>query len=105
MSYMVEGEGSRHGYTKAKTFLLRVRPLARTHTGGAGALTRALPWQQFPEAAKRLLDKITDVCVSLLIAQYFAGAQYLQVRRRARACVFAFVCVLVCVCVCVCVCL
>ncbi|CAI5703354.1 unnamed protein product [Peronospora effusa] len=61
MCYMIEGSGSR---TKAllKTFL----------------------YQQ-PEAAHKLLQGITDVCVNFLLAQQRAGAQALQVFETVGA--------------------
>ncbi|CAH0475905.1 unnamed protein product [Peronospora belbahrii] len=61
MCYMIEGCGSR---TKAlfKTFLY-----------------------QYPEAAHKLLQGITDVCVNFLLAQQRAGAQALQVFETVGA--------------------
>ncbi|CAG8504479.1 17855_t:CDS:2 [Acaulospora morrowiae] len=55
MAYMIEGGGS-NTLSKAKTWLFR-----------------------YPEAAKRLLQKITDVAVDFLIGQIIAGAQMVQV--------------------------
>ncbi|KAF1777532.1 Uroporphyrinogen decarboxylase HemE [Phytophthora cactorum] len=61
MCYMIEGSGSR---TKAllKTFLY-----------------------QHPEAAHKLLQGITDVCVNFMLAQQRAGAQALQVFESVGA--------------------
>jgi len=55
MAYMIEGGGSKT-YSKAKRWLY-----------------------QYPEASRRLLDMLTNVCVEYLVEQVRAGAQLLQV--------------------------
>ena len=48
--------------------------------GGGGVFAKAKKWlYSYPEASKRLLDGIADVCASFLIAQANAGAHMVQV--------------------------
>lgn len=54
MAYMVEGSGSKT-FSKAKTWLFK-----------------------YPEATRTLLSGLSDVIIELLVGEYEAGAQYLQ---------------------------
>lgn len=48
--------------------------------GGGGVFAKAKKWlYSYPEASKRLLDGIADVCATFLIAQANAGAHMVQV--------------------------
>ncbi|CAG8574619.1 10601_t:CDS:2, partial [Cetraspora pellucida] len=48
--------------------------------GGSSTLSKAKTWLfSYPEESKRLLQKITDICIDFLIGQIKAGAQMVQV--------------------------
>ncbi|CAG8667027.1 2852_t:CDS:2 [Cetraspora pellucida] len=48
--------------------------------GGSSTLSKAKTWLfSYPKESKRLLQKITDICIDFLIGQIKAGAQMVQV--------------------------